>query len=493
MTMRTLYSRLALTLFVLLLVIGLLLLPLVHRTSEMYQQEVAQKLNANLAQNIVAEQPLISGDRVDRQALDRLFHNLMVINPSIEFYLLGRTGEVIAYSAPEGRIKRHRVDLGPVHEFVRDSTRFPLVGDDPRDLARRKVFSAARIPSEGPLQGYLYIILGSEKYDGIVQVLRGSYILRATTLVIAVAIGVALILGLVSFGLLTRRLSRLSSLVAQYTEGASEQDTGLRYPTRGAGDEIDRLGQRFNLMMERIDAQLLELEKTDSLRRELVANISHDLRTPLTNLHGYLETLSLKGEGLSQEDRALYLKIALSHSRRLSQLIAELFELARLDSCETVVYAEPFSLAELVQDVAQKFELRAQQSGVRLEVRVDEEAPGVHADIGMMQRVLENLIDNALRHTPRGGLIHIGIVPQGDQVMVRVADTGCGIEEEALERIFDRFHRADRAKPGSCGRAGLGLAIAKRILELHGSGIRVESRVDRGTTFSFCMPVHHLP
>jgi len=233
MTMRTLYSRLALTLFVLLLVIGLLLLPLVHRTSEMYQQEVAQKLNANLAQNIVAEQPLISGDRVDRQALDRLFHNLMVINPSIEFYLLGRTGEVIAYSAPEGRIKRHRVDLGPVHEFVRDSTRFPLVGDDPRDLARRKVFSAARIPSEGPLQGYLYIILGSEKYDGIVQVLRGSYILRATTLVIAVAIGVALILGLVSFGLLTRRLSRLSSLVAQYTEGASEQDTGLRYPTRG--------------------------------------------------------------------------------------------------------------------------------------------------------------------------------------------------------------------------------------------------------------------
>jgi len=246
-------------------------------------------------------------------------------------------------------------------------------------------------------------------------------------------------------------------------------------------------------MMERIDAQLLELEKTDSLRRELVANISHDLRTPLTNLHGYLETLSLKGEGLSQEDRALYLKIALSHSRRLSQLIAELFELARLNSCETVVYAEPFSLAELVQDVAQKFELRAQQSGVRLEVRVDEEAPGVHANIGMMQRVLENLIDNALRHTPRGGLIHIGIVPQGDQVMVRVADTGCGIEEEALERIFDRFHRADRAKPGSCGRAGLGLAIAKRILELHGSGIRVESRVDRGTTFSFCMPVHHLP
>lgn len=490
--LRTLYSRLALTLFLLLLVIGLLLLPLIHRTSEMYQQEVVQKLNASLAQNMVAEQPLISDDRINRQALDRLFHELMVINPSIELYLLDKTGDIMGYSAPEGRIKRSRLDLGPILEFVHSGPRFPLMGDDPRDLARRKVFSAARIPFEGPLQGYLYIVLGSERYDGIVQGLRGSYILRATALVTAVAIAVALIVGLVSFGLLTRRLSRLSSLVERYTESGLEHRLALPYPFRGAGDEIDRLGQRFNLMMGRIDEQLRELEKTDSLRRELVANISHDLRTPLTNLHGYLETLLLKGEQLPEEDRVRYLEIALSHSRRLSQLIAELFELARLDSCETVVYAEPFSLAELVQDVAQKFELRARQSGVRLELRVDEKAPGVHGDIGMMQRVLENLIDNALRHTPRGGLIYIGIVPQGDQVMVRVADTGCGIEEEALEHIFDRFRRVDGARPGAGARGGLGLAIAKRILELHGSGIEVESGVDQGTTFSFRMPIHHL-
>ncbi|HHO68513.1 MAG TPA: sensor histidine kinase, partial [Gammaproteobacteria bacterium] len=179
--LRTLYSRLALTLFVLLCVVGLALVFLVRDTSALYQQEVAQKLNRSLAAQIVAEQALISDDEVDGEALAHLFHLLMVINPSIELYLLDREGRVLAFSAPEGKVRRARVDLRPVRRFLAGGARFPLAGDDPRDPRRSKVFSAARIPAEGPLQGYLYVILGSEKYDSIVQSLQGSYILRASS------------------------------------------------------------------------------------------------------------------------------------------------------------------------------------------------------------------------------------------------------------------------------------------------------------------------
>lgn len=488
--LRTLYSRLALTLFVLLCVVGLALVFLVRDTSALYQQEVAQKLNRSLAAHIVAEQALISDDEVDSEALEHLFHLLMVINPSIELYLLDREGRVLAFSAPEGKVRRARVDLRPVRRFLAGEARFPLAGDDPRDRGRRKVFSAARIPAEGPLQGYLYIILGSEKYDSIVQSLQGSYILRASSWVLAVAIGIALLLGLLVFSRLTRRLAGLSSAMQAYAADAASAPLPCSDGPE-QGDEIDRLRSCFSHMVGRIEHQVQELERMDGQRRELVANISHDLRTPMTTLQGYIETLLMKGDDLSAAQKTEYLHIALGHARRLSQLITELFELAKLDACETVLYAEPFSLAELVQDVVQKYRLRAGEAGIRLQADVGGGVPMVHGDIAMMQRVLENLIDNALRHTTAGGHVSVGLLPVGDRVTVRVEDSGSGIPAPELERIFERFHRAGDNRDGGSPNAGLGLAIVRRILELHGATIQVQSQPDQGTVFSFDMPACH--
>jgi signal transduction histidine kinase len=168
-------------------------------------------------------------------------------------------------------------------------------------------------------------------------------------------------------------------------------------------------------------------------------------------------------------------------------MVEELFELARLDSCETVVYAEPFSMCELVQDVAQKYRLRAQEKSIHLEVSLNREAPPVYGDIAMMQRVLENLLENGLRHTPPGGTIRIGVGMDSGNVVVQVADTGCGIPAEDVPHIFERFYRHDRHRADT-GSAGLGLAIVRRILELHGSVIQVSSEPDKGTTFCFRIP-----
>lgn len=485
MIFRTLYSRLSLTLFVLLCLVGLILVQLIGHSSVQYQQEVAQKLNSTLAEHIVAEQELIQDQMVNYAVSDSLFHDLMIINPSIELYLLDRQGVIMGYNAPEGKVKRDRVNLQPLHQFFSDDVIYPLKGDDPRNSDGQKVFSAAKISSDEGLQGYLYIVLGSEQYDDVVQMLGSSYIFDSSILVLMVALAAALLSGLFVFALQTRRLRLLGNVMRDYACKSEDGNSPTRFPENTKSkDEVDALGAQFNVMAEKINQQIHELQRTDGMRREMVANISHDLRTPLTTMRGYLETLLLKDESLLPEEKKQYVETALIHSKHLAKLVEQLFELARLDSCESVVYSEPFSMGELVQDVTQSYQLRAQQKSINLEVTINPEAPLIYGDIAMMQRVLENLIENGLRHTPDGGMISISVDIDSGNVIVRVADTGCGIPAEDVPRIFERFYQQDINRTGDKN-SGLGLAIVKRILELHGSVIKVRSQINQGTTFSF--------
>lgn len=485
--LRTLYSRLALTLFIILCAVGVILMQLVGHATTLYEQEVAQKLNQELAAHIIAEQPLIQHSAVNQPALDHLFHQLMVINPSIELYLLDQSGQILAFSALPGKVKRTQVTLQPIEQFINGANHFPLKGDDPRHLSGRKVFSAAPIENDDGLQGYLYIVLGGEQYDNVVQMLGQSYIVDSSLTVLLVALIVAMLGGLLVFAHLTRRLRKLSGVMQQYADASGSNELSAIFPLKQkARDEIDLLGQQFNEMAAKINAQIAELKRLDGQRREMVANVSHDLRTPLTTMRGYLETLLIKHNVLSEEEQKRYLETAMSHSKRLGKLVEELFELARLDSCEAVVYAEPFSMSELVQDVTQKFELRAQQKSIRLNAQLKPNIPAVYGDIAMMQRVLENLLENSLRYTPQGGHIDINVDVDSGRVVVQVSDTGKGIPEEDVDRIFERYYQPDSQRH-SGESAGLGLAIVKRILELHGSMIRVHSERNRGTTFSFGM------
>ena len=482
---RTLYSRLALTLFVLLCLVGAALVQLIGHASMQYQQEVAQKLNDELAQHIVKEYPLIQNDSVNREALDHLFHQLMVINPSIELYLLDETGQILGYSAPEGRVKRKQVTLGPVQEYLAGSARFPLVGDDPRSHQGQKVFSAARIKGDEGLQGYLYIVLGGELYDDVAQMLGSSYILDSALFVLLIALVAALLGGLLVFALLTRRLRLLGSAIRDYGS-RNRESLLLKHFTidEEARDEIDELGQQFTAMVTKINEQIVELQRMDSMRREMVANVSHDLRTPLTTMRGYLETLLLKEEQLHSDEKKQYLLTALDHSRYLGRLVDELFELARLDSCEAAVYAEAFSMSELVQDVCQSFQLRAKEKSIDLQANLNPEVPQTYGDIAMMQRVLENLLENGLRHTPENGKISVSVDSDSSTIRVQVTDSGRGIPEEEVSKIFERFYKPSIDASSGEG-AGLGLAIVKRILELHDGVIDVSSEIGRGTTFAF--------
>ncbi len=236
----------------------------------------------------------------------------------------------------------------------------------------------------------------------------------------------------------------------------------------------------------------LEAENT-YLRRDLIANVSHDLRTPLVAMRGYLELLKAKGEGLDPDERRSYVDIAVRQSTHLGTLIDELFELAKLDFKGVTINREAFQFADLAFDVLQKFKLAAAERDVALHVDAPGSLPLVNADLGLMERVLDNLIGNALAHTPEKGQVSVRLAREADQVRVQVADTGEGIAQDQLPLIFNRFYRVDKARTGgsgSNGGAGLGLAITKRIVELHDSRIEVHSEPARGTCFSFSVPLN---
>jgi signal transduction histidine kinase len=323
--------------------------------------------------------------------------------------------------------------------------------------------------------------------------IQGSYFMKLGVTGLGMALLVALLAGLWLLSLVTRRVGKLSSIMHNYLAEAKSEEFLMRYPApEHPRDEIDALGRTFNIMADQIDAQLEELKANDTKRRELIANVSHDLRTPLTSLQGYLETLMLKRDSLSEEDKQKYLQIVTDHSQRLGQLVTELFELAKLDSVETLLHIEPFSLGELVQDVVQKYQLTAQKKDIQLTSNFGEDLPSAYGDIGLIQRVLENLIDNAIRYTKSGGSITIALANNKDNIAVKIIDTGCGIDKEELPHIFDRFYRSKRENKERSYNSGLGLAIAKRILTLHGSDIAADSDIDLGTTFTFELPAQTI-
>jgi signal transduction histidine kinase len=491
----SLYTRLSLALLLIMLTVGGGFYALAQWSTRQYHEELTQRLNSSIAMYVTGQTLLIEDGVVNGPELATLADRAMVINPSVEVYLLDRDGRILGHGLPPDSVLMERVDLAPIRKLVEGGAKMPLRGADPRNPERQKVFSASPVMNGDELQGYLYVVLGGRQYDDLAGSIRNSYVGRISLGAIAALVVGGFLAGLVVFGLLTRRLARLTQEVRDFSDAGFDTalktlpQSGLSQTSADSGDEINQLHVAFAAMAAKIREQFDALQETDRLRRELISNVSHDLRTPLATLHGYVDTLLLKNEELDAAERAHYLEITQKHTRRLGTLIGDLFELSKLDSGAVPLSLETFPLAELVNDVVQDFELEARRRHIRFRMQAGPDAALVHADIGLVQRVLENLIRNALDYTPEGGNITLSIESRPEQIAVSVSDTGCGIPEEQLGSIFERFYCSDRGQNGRHDSTGLGLAIVKRILDLHGSRITVSSTMNQGTRFEFGLPV----
>ena len=229
---------------------------------------------------------------------------------------------------------------------------------------------------------------------------------------------------------------------------------------------------------------ITELRRLERVRRDFVANVSHEFKTPLTAIQGFAETL-LGGALDDKANRKRFVEIIREHARRLARLTDDLLKLSRIEAGRLDLESRPVSVAGLVNGCVETARLNAESRGLRIAVELPEGLPPVRGDAVQLDEVLQNLIDNALQYTPSGGRIDVTAYSNGHEVIFTVADTGIGIPESDLERIFERFYRVDAARSREAGGTGLGLSIARHIVDAHGGRIWVESAVGQGSRFRF--------
>lgn len=479
-----LFCKIALAMLVLLTTVSVAYNYISHYVAEDYILEINQKLYGEIASHTVKEvKPMVNGN-IDSTAIQDIMHSMMVLNPSLEVYLLDKEGGIITYVAPYKKIKLTSVDLAPIKEFISAGKEKPFIkGDDPRHPNNKNIFSAAPIIDNDELQGYVYTILASEEQMDVVSGLQGSYMFNLGKRMMWITLLAAITLGLLAIWFLTRSLSGVIATVHRFKEG----DYTARIAPDQSGDLVV-LSETFNEMADQIVENIDQLKSVENLRRELIANVSHDLRTPLSIMQGYVETLLMKNDSLSASDRKKYLKTVLNSSGKLSKLITQLFEYSKLEAKQIEAKKEPFFIADLAQDVVLKYQILAKEKNLDLALNKPSQLPMVFADVALVERVIQNLMDNAMKFTPSGGKITLHLVPSQSDVLIKIEDTGKGISEEEQSVIFERYQKAGISKQNAG--AGLGLAIAKKIVELHDATIKVQSKLNHGTTFMFQLPAY---
>lgn len=296
---------------------------------------------------------------------------------------------------------------------------------------------------------------------------------RASLYAALAAILIALFLGVFLARRLTRPLRELITATRALAQGDLEQHVPVR-----SQDELGELAASFNQMSA-------ELARANELRRQMIADIAHDLRTPLSVITGYTEALR---DGVLPPTPETFQTMH-REAQHLSRLVEDLRTLSLADAGELTLTRQLVPPRGLLERTAAAHLPRAQQMGISLHVTAEANLPPVNVDPERMAQVLGNLISNALRYTPAGGEISLAATLQGNNVLLIVQDNGVGIAPDKLPRIFDRFYRGDEARQGGEGKSGLGLAIAKSLVELHGGTISVESTLGEGTTFTIALPV----
>lgn len=484
---------------VLLLVAGFGLLTAValalvmHQSVRGYYNNVLYHRSGEFLERVLETTPsLWESYEEDKLGFSEKLQSYILYSPNTGLYLLNVDGRVLA-TAGEGKAfwNNYQVDLDAIRNTWSDDPQIPLWGDDPDEPGHSYVVAARPVMHAGVLHGWLYLVARSADLGTPVPDLFKSYAIRTAAKVGLVVLTIAVLLTMAMVAILTKPLVGLTK-VAERVKGAgfADFDSPEAFPHVQRHDEVGQLSRTFRDMVFRLRQEMHRVTETDAKRREMVASVSHDLRTPLTALIGLLETVRLKHDQLSPQEQQQFINRALLNAQHLQRLTEALAELAKLDNPEFSTQPEPIAIGELAGDIVQRYEGRAHASGIELTVDYPDGLPLTSVDAGLIERALSNLLDNALRVTPDGGAVTVRVLRRQENIRIEVTDTGPGVAGEDRPRLFDRFYQASQHRDLR-GSAGLGLAIVKRVAELHGGAAGVESEPGKGATFFLSLPMHN--
>jgi signal transduction histidine kinase len=469
-------------LFVVMALVGVSYIAVTYHTTRNYYLETTQRLNATVAEQLIREvSPFVDG-KINESALGTIMHSMMAVNPTIEVYLLDTSGNVLSFVVLDKKVILKSVDIGPIKDFMSNKNDHLTLGDDPRNPGKEVIFSAAPVLTDNILQGYVYLVLESEEQEKVSSNLLGSHFVRLGAISFTLTLLVAFLLGSGLIYYLVRKLRSIHVGLKLFEEG----DYHHRIKVQG-NDELDQLAASINAMSDKILMNIEELKKVDVLRRDLIANVSHDLRSPMTVIHGYVETFIMKQEVLTEKEQKQYLNAILNNSIKLNKLVNDLFELSKLEAKQIMIQKATVPFHEVLHEMCEQFALIAQKKKITISSNIPNQLNPIEVDAHLLNRAVQNILDNAIKYTDDEGSVEVSLSNDIESYKITVTNTGEGIGAEDLPHIFDRYYKASQNIFGQS--TGLGLAIAQKIVQLHGGNISVVSNPGFKTAFTISLPM----
>ncbi|MGR5236500.1 histidine kinase dimerization/phospho-acceptor domain-containing protein, partial [Vibrio alfacsensis] len=352
---------------------------------ETIELRTKQSLHKELASHMRDDNPLMIGTNYNPKALKTIFHTLMLIGPDFEIYFLDSQGNITTHAAPEGAELMSVVDLNPIKQFLNDEP-FPILGEDPRNRGEHKVFSVAAIEELDSTVGYLYVVIGSSRHDAIANEQVDTPYIALAGLVLVSILGFAL----GAYVLVKRSLLNPIERVTNQLQQQAEHDFRLQPDFTRQVPELVPIAHSYQLMAKHIQQQFLQLEYQSSHRRQSLLQLSHDLKTPLSSVLGYLETWRLKHP---QSDPLI--EVAFRNGEKLSAQLHSLLDVARKEAPMPSYEYRPVELGALMAECTETMQSQFSRKGVVLKVDVDEGIQTV-GDKGLLERLIYNLLENLI-------------------------------------------------------------------------------------------------
>ena len=296
-------------------------------------------------------------------------------------------------------------------------------------------------------------------------------------------IGFMILVIIIAWFLLKNWLTDPIQELTQAADDISKGDLSRRININTGGVEIDNLATNMNQMAMTLDQDFRRIKRMEKVRSEFLGNVTHELKTPISSISGYIETL-LEGAINDENVNIDFLKRALENVKRLEELVTDLVEISRIETGELQMNYDYFNIYTLLNDIYKDAKQRNSNKNIKIQIEVPDKKLFIYGDEGRLEQVIDNLIANSMRYTDQGH-IRIKVLRRDNELVFSIIDTGIGISRKSIDRIFERFYRADKARDRRKGGTGLGLAISKHIIEAHGSNIYVDSLEGKGSTFSF--------
>jgi len=472
------FSRIGIFVFLVITALGVLFVLVTYNATSDYYQASTQLLNKDIAEHIAKLSEPYSKNGIDHKKADSVFNSTMIISPNTEVYFLDTMGNVKYYYAPDSLIKERKVPVDKIETYLSDHKHL-IKNTDPRDPGTLKIFSAAPVTFGGQKIGYIYVILASMEYRSVAEFVFKSQVGGWATKVFFIIILATVVFSLLYTSRLQKRFNHVIHVLDQFKEG----NLNVRFNIKER-DEFFPIADAFNKMVTMLDNNFTRLKLLEGGRKNFLANISHDLRTPLAVARGYTETLMMETTA-SRKEQEGHLDMIQGKIMQVEKLVLQLFELSKMESVNFTPQKEPFIFSEILQEIIRGAELQAKAKNILISCENCEDSTLIDADINMMERVVQNLLENALKYTKENGYIKITLSHNANHLVLRLENSGNLLSSTLLNWVNSDAAEDMLKRPKE---AGLGLALVKRILQLHQFGF--EASILNGTDNCFIISMN---